>query len=153
DPQDAEPATTPSGPTPPDPRPGPGDPQDAEPATTPSGPTPPDPRPGPGDPQDAEPATTPSGPTPPDPKQGPEAPPGPRPPPAEALSPEGFPPQPGPPHQEARASRFSYAPEPDTGLRLRHAGVRQRSRSAHVAAGHPECLAAQPGSAFRVGRS
>ena len=135
-----------------DPRePGPGDPQDAEPATKPSGLTPPDP--GPGDPQGAEPATRPSGLTPPDPDPGPEDPPGLGQPQAEDLSPEAIPPEPVAPPQEPRASRLSPAPGPCTGLRLRHGGLHQRSRSAHVAAGPPESLAVQPGSAFRVTRS
>jgi len=149
--RDAESATRPSGPTPPDPHPGPADPQEAEPATTRSGPTPPDPHPGPADPQDADPGTTLSEPTPPDPEL--EDPPGTRRPQAENLSPEGVPPEPLASPQEARASRFSPAPGPGTGLRLRHAGVRQRSRPARVAAGPPESLAAPPGLAFRVRRS
>jgi len=153
DPQGAEPATRPSGLTPPDQHPGPGDPQGAEPATRPSGLTPPDPGPGPGDPQGAEPATRPSGLTPPDPDPGPEDPPGLGQPQAEDLSPEAIPPEPVAPPQEPRASRLSPAPGPCTGLRLRHGGLHQRSRSAHVAAGPPESLAVQPGSAFRVRRS
>jgi hypothetical protein len=151
--REREPATTPSEPTPHDPMPGPEGPQDAEPATTPSEPTPQDLKPGPEGPQDAEPATTPSEPTPQDPHRGPEDPPGPGQPQAGDPSPEGFPPQPDAPRQEARAARFSPAPWPGTGLRLRHAGVRRRSRSAHVAAGPPECLAALLGSEFRVRRS
>jgi hypothetical protein len=131
----------------------PGGPQDAEPATTPSGLTPPDPGPEPGGPQDAEPATTPSGLTPPDPRRGPEDPPGRGQPQAEDLSSEAIPPEPVAPPQEPRASRLPPAPGPGTGLRLRHGGVHQRSQSAHVAAGPPESLAVQPGSAFRVRRS
>ena len=128
-----------------------GDPQDAEPATTPSRLTPPDPRRGAGAPQDAGSRTTPSAPTPPDPEL--EDPPGPGQPQAEDLSLKGFPPEPVADPQEAQALRCSPAPGLCTGLRLRHAGVRQRSRSAHVAAGPPESLAAQPGWAYRVRRS
>jgi len=151
DPRDADPTTRSSGLTPPDP--GPGDPQDAKPATTPSGRPPPGPKLEPGDPRDADSATRSSGRPPPDPHPGPEDPRGRRQPQAQDRSPEAVPPEPVAPPQEPRASRLSPAPGPCTGPRLRRAGVRQRSRSAHVAAGPPESLAVQPGSAFRVRRS
>ena len=153
DPREAEPTTRSSGLTPPDPEPVPVYPPDAELATIPWEPTPPDPRPAPGDPQDADSAPRMSGLTLLDPHPAPEDPPGPGPPRAADLSPEGVPPEPAARPREARLSRFSPAPGPCTGQRLHHAVVRQRSRSARVAAGPPESLAAQPGSAFQVRRS